>query len=220
MQRPVIMRGEKPLPKSVRLALLRQEREADRQRWREARRKLLSHLPAGAVWHVAIVPNGKEGKAERALHRAGFFAYCPLERLTIGTGALRRDVERPLFPQYVFFSRRSDKASISMVREVADVLGGINRQWLTAPEGLIWSLVDSEGLGVFDRTDGKRAAERDAKRSRLSTGQAVRITDGPLAGFPAKIKAISAKQRVVCLVEMFGGQVELEAGIDKIEAAA
>lgn len=220
MAKPVIMRGEKPLPKSVRLAMLRQEREADRQRWRQARRSLLGHLPCGAVWHVAIVPGGKEGKAERAMHRAGFFAYCPLERVTIGTGALRRDVERPLFPQYVFFSRRSDHASITAIREVSDVLGGINRQWLTAPEGLIMALVDSEGLGVFDRTDAKRAKDREAKRSRLSTGQAVRIVSGPLAGFPARIKAINPKQRVICLVEMFGGEVEVEAGIDKIEEAA
>jgi len=220
MQKPVIMRGEKPLPKSVRLAMLRQDREADRQRWREARRALLSHLPSGAVWHVAIVSKGREAQAERAMHRAGFHVYCPLERVTIGTAALRRDVERPLFPQYVFFARRLDSASISGVREVSDVLGGINRQWLTAPEGLIWSLVDSERLGVFDRTDGRKAREREARRSRLSTGQAVRIVDGPLAGFPAKIKAITPKQRVICLVEMFGGQVELEAGIDKIEAAA
>lgn len=220
MARPVIMRGEKPLPKTVRLAMLRDQLKADRQSWREARRRLLSHLPMGATWHVAIVPQGKEGKAEREMHRAGFFAYCPLERVTVGTGVLRRDVERPLFPQYVFFTRRNESASIMAVREVRDVLGGIARQWQAAPEGLIRALVDSEGLGVFDRTDSRKAAEREARRAKLCTGQAVTITVGPLAGFPAKIKAISAKARVVCLVKMFGGEVEVEAGIDKIEAAA
>lgn len=208
------------LPKAPRLALMREMRQRDRQRWRDARRAMLSRLPTGAVWHVAVVAAGREAKAERALVENGFLAYTPLERMTIGTGAARRDIDRPLFPKYVFFSRQRESASIGAVREIRNVLGGIGGQWLAAPDRLVHGLIDSEGLGVFDRTDGKRAVQRSARRVRLSTGSDVTILTGPLAGFPAKIMAIDTDARVKCLVRMFGGDVPVEVGIDKIEAAA
>lgn len=210
----------KPMPKHKRLALLRAFRQEDRQRWREARRALLAGLPMGATWHVALVVAGKEAKAERALVQAGFHAYGPLERVTIGRGPTRRDEERPLFPRYVFFARRLAGADVEVVREVIEVLGGLKGQWLTVPERLVRGLIDSEGLGAFDHTEAKLAALRAAKRAKFCTGAKVVLIDGPLAGFPAELMALKAEKRVACLVRMFGGEVRVEVGIDKIEAAA
>lgn len=213
-------RRSAPLPRHKRLALHRAFRKEDGQRWRVARRAMLQRLPVGVQWHVALVLAGKEAKAERALVQAGFWAYGPVERVTLGRGALRRDAERPLFPRYVFFARRQSGAEIDSVREVIDVLGGMGGRWLTAPESLVRGLIDSEGLGAFDHTEAKLAAQRAALRARLSTGTKVVLTDGPLAGFPAEIMALKAGQRVTCLVRLFGGESKVTVGIDKIEAAA
>lgn len=217
--KPALKAGlDAPLSASARLALHRKFREGERQKWREARRKLLSHLPQDAVWHVAFVAVGKGARAERRLQEAGFWSYSPIERVTTGRGAHRQDVERALFPRYVFFARRRADADIRQVREVLDVLGGIAGDWISAPPALIKGLVESERLGAFDRTEGRIVASREARRAKLSTGSQVTILEGPLRGFSAEIKALKPEQRVACLVWMFGGHVDLETGIDNVEA--
>ena len=216
----VTVKRSRLLPKSPRIAMMREMRQQDRQRWREGRRARLSHLPEGVVWHVALVMAGRESKAERALIESGFHAYTPLERVTVGSGVARRDLDRPLFPKYVFFARRLSGASIGAIREVRGVLGGAGGAWLSAPEGLVRGLIDSEGLGAFDHTDGRKAALREARQARLSTGVQVTILSGPLAGFPAEIRALKAGKRVACLVRLFGGDVPVETGIDNVEIAA
>lgn len=206
--------------KRERMALLRAATEAKRQAWREARRALLADFPCGVEWFVALVSGGREGRAERAFGEAGFHGYCPVERVTIGTGAGRRDVERPLFPRYVFFARRQPGADLKQVRDVTCVLTGAGGQWSRAPARLIAGLVDSERLAVFDRTDARRDAVRKARRATLSKGDRVTIGTGPLSGFPARIIAIKADSRVECLIRFLGGETTATLDVDSVEIAA
>lgn len=213
-------RAKGEITKRERMAALRAATEAKRQAWREARRALLADFPTGVVWFVALVAGGREVRAERAFGEAGFHGYCPLERVTIGTGAGRRDVERPLFPRYVFFARRMAGADLKQMRDVTGVLTGAGGRWAEAPASLIAGLVDSERLAVFDRTDGRREAVRKAHRARLSKGDRVTIADGPLAGFPARIIAIKADRRVECLIRFLGGETTATLDVDSVEIAA
>ncbi len=201
-------------------ALLLEAARLEAQKWREGRRKMLAKIPAGLVWFVAVVRPGKEAKALKALHDAGFWAYCPVERVTIGTGVLRRDLARPLFPRYMFISRKIGSATIDGVQEVSDVLGRQSGAWSAVPDGLIRSLIDSEGLGVFDRTESSVAVRQKGRLKKLSTGDTVIVADGPLAGFPAKIMSIDAQERVRALVNIFGRESPIEGRIDNFEVAA
>lgn len=205
--------------KAQHVALMDAARQ-EAQRWREGRRALLSRIPDGLVWFVALVMPGKETKAMKALHDAGFWSYCPVERVTIKSRLGRRDLARPLFPRYVFFSRKASAATIEGIREIADVLGRQGGDWSAVPCSLIRALIDSEGLGTFDRTEASRQAARKGKLSQLSTGAAVRMIDGPLAGFPAKIISIDAEDRVRVLVNIFGRETPIEDRIDNFETAA
>ncbi len=205
--------------KAQHVALLDAARQ-EAQRWREARRALLGHIPCGLTWFVALVLPGKEAKSIRALNDAGFWSYCPVERVTIKSRLGRRDLARPLFPRYVFFSRRHSAATIEGIREIADVLGKQGGDWSAVPDSLIRALIDSEGLGAFDRTEASRTAARKGRLGQLSTGAAVKMIEGPFAGFPAKIISIHAEERVRVLVNIFGRETPIEDRIDNFESAA
>jgi transcription antitermination factor NusG len=200
--------------------LLLEAARQEAQKWREGRRAMLAKIPTGLVWFVAVVRPGKEAKALKALNDAGFWAYCPVERVTIKSRLGRRDLARPLFPRYMFISRKAGSATIEGVQEISDVLGRQSGEWSAVPDGLIRALIDSEGLGVFDRTEATVAVVRKRRLKKLSTGDTVKVADGPLAGFPAKIISIDAQERIRALVSIFGRETSVEGGIDNFEVAA
>lgn len=83
---------------------LKAEQADAAQRGRRERRDMLAVLPAGMIWRVGIVSPQREMRCEKALRAAGLAAFCPMETVTIGDRLRRRDVQRALFPRYVFLA--------------------------------------------------------------------------------------------------------------------
>lgn len=219
--RPTGMTRAQLQERARRRALAEAKREAARQAWREGRRARLERLPHGAIWHVVQVARAKESAAERALIEAGWHAYCPMERVTIGTGARRCDVERALFPGYLFVARNRCEASLRACRDVIAVLGDGRDGYAMVRGESLQPLIDSEMLGLFDATDAIKRAKARARRAKISTGQRVTIGEGPFAGIVGKIKAMQPNERVLVLIALAGGgQVPVVVGIDKLCEAA
>jgi transcription antitermination factor NusG len=206
---------------AARKRAIREALQRDARAWREARRSMISRFPEGLVWHVAVSGVASERKAERALIDAGFHAYCPLERVTIGRGAGRRDVERALFGRYLFFAKSERcAASIRDIREVKDILSTVTGAWLIVPEQLILGLIGAEGLGVFDRSDAKRDAERRARAKLFRPGRNARLSTGAFAGHIAKIVALKPGNRVECLMRLLGGEARVVVSLDDLADVA
>ena len=170
-------------------------------------------MPEGRVWHVAVSGVGLERKAEQALIEAGFVAYCPLERMTLGRGPARRDAERPLFSRYVFFSGAGTLAGL---REVREVLCGAGGSWVPVPDGVIAGLMRAEGMGVFDRSEARRAAQRRARVAGMKPGDRLRVIGGALAGQIARLVALKPDQRAECLMKIFGTETRVVVALDDL----
>jgi len=54
------------------------------------------------TWHAIWVAPGQEVRVFRALHDLGFSPYLPRDRETVLRRGKKVDIERPLFPGYVF----------------------------------------------------------------------------------------------------------------------
>lgn len=201
-------------------AVMNAQREADRQAWREGRRARLERLPQDAVWCVAHVVAGKENAAERALAMEGFHVYCPMQKVSVGSGARRIDVERALFPRYLFIAKRRAGADVHAVREVLGVLRDGQGQWARVAGADLAPLIDSEMRGAFDASDSRKRARAKARRAALTTGQCVTINDGPFAGIIGKINVMKGADRVELLIAALGGAVPVIVGIDMIAEAA
>ena len=99
-----------------------------------------------------------------------------------------------------------------------DIWHAVTRtQYITGfvgPKGRPVSITDDEArrMGV----DGGVVA--DAKvEIEVKVGDMVEIIDGSLANFVGKVKSVDEeKQKVICLVEMFGRESEVELGFNQI----
>lgn len=199
---------------------IRQGEERREAQWRAARAAMLEAVPEAARWHVAQTGMLQERAAERALSEAGFIAYCPLERVTHKVAGQRRDIERALFPRYVFFARGALPASLAGVVEVKGVLAGSAGVWSVVPSAMITALMQAEGVGRFDRSDKAREAARRERFRARKVGDLVRIATGALAGWPAKIAAVRPDDRVECLISLLGGETRAVIGLDDVDDVA
>ncbi len=116
-----------------------------------------------------------------------------------------RRVSRPYFPRYVFASvvEGTSLAQINRTIGVSTVVC-LGDKPLEIPATVIEELRargNEQGLVRFTPADQRQA------RKRFRRGEAVRITDGPMAGLLATV-ALDSGSAIRVWLEMFGGQVE------------
>ncbi len=211
----------RPVSAAAHLRAIKAASEAMEQQRREARRQMLHRILAlesaarGLTWHVAVTAPGKEQAVELGLVAAGFWAYEPQTTVTIGDRLRRRDVQRPLFPRYVFFAARrgARQGDVHAVRGFTRALASVGGDWLAVPEQAVLALMQAECGGVFDATVKTRIRT-------VKVGDSIRIAAGPLKGWPATVISVSGAKRLKCLVNMLGIETRAEVGFDSVTVCA
>lgn len=215
------------------------EPKAKPKEWREVdETKPLLAAPAASGWVVLMVEPRMEGKASEALRDAGYVAWHPqtVEITQDTRRKVRRKVNRPLFPRYLFaaagepterfawptrdecreIARRANAGQFSEhIRGTVERVGMLDCDHVSA---LVANVSQSLIRDLSIRQQGGEFVVEDERVNHLARGDRARITDGPFAGFDG-IVDLSVRERIDVLVRMFGKEVAVPLEPHQVVAA-
>ena len=154
-------------------------------------------------WYVAHTKPGLERMAEGHLERQGFHVYLPLREKKRRIGRRTDIIKAPLFPRYLFVEL---DLSVDRWRSVNGTFGvaylvGAGDRPSAAPIGVVDALrarEDANGVVPIHES------------SPYAPGQAVTITQGPLAAQTGFFKCDNDNDPVTVLLGLLGREMELK----------
>jgi transcriptional antiterminator RfaH len=160
-----------------------------------------------AYWACAQTAPRRESVARHFLELSDFEVYLPLVRERRTVRASRAEVVRPLFPNYLF---------------VRIALQWSRARWAI---GVTRFILDGERPAVVSDQiiDGLRQRERDGivhlpRQLKHRRGDKLRITAGPFRGHLALYEGMTARERILVLLTLFGSLHKVELPQDAVEA--
>jgi transcription termination/antitermination protein NusG len=166
-------------------------------------------LSGSAEWHAIYVRYQHERAVTHHLERLGFPVFLPLYREVRRWSDRRKELSRPLFPGYVFFS------------------GGLDRRLEVLNTPGVCSLVMSGGkVAVIPATElepiGRILLSNAsvAPHPFLNAGARIRVRSGPLAGLEGLVVRVKDSMRIVLSVEMLCQSVAVEVDESLVEPLA
>ena len=160
------------------------------------------------LWYVVHTYTGYENKVlqslEKIIENRGIgdliqAVKIPTETVTELTENGEKEIERKLFPSYVFVKMIMNDEMWHIVRNTTGVTGFVGPGSRPVP----LSEAEVEQLGVDPRVI----------EVRFAVGDSVRICAGPLSGFIGVVDEISAdKKTVKVTASMFGRETKVELG--------
>ncbi len=165
-----------------------------------------------AKWYVVHTYSGYENKVatdlatmveSRGMQELIQDIKIPMETVTEIKDDKKREVERKIFPGYVFIKMIVTDDSWYVVRNIRGCTGFVGPASKPVP------LTDAEiaSLGV----------EKHSVEVGYSGGDTVKIISGPLEGYSGVIKSIDLANNNVCVVlSMFGRETPVELELDQI----
>ncbi len=165
-------------------------------------------------WYVAAAHD--ENRAADRLRGWGVELWQPRRKVTLARvrSLPARDVERPLFPGYLFLRLPEAAAAFHAVNtETAGLLG--QRGWPQAlADGAVETLRLANDAGAFDDTATRRRAQMERA---LIAGAQVMVKSGPLAGVLARVAEGWKGGAVARLeAELFGGMTLVTVRVDEL----
>jgi len=165
-----------------------------------------------AEWIVAHCHANAELKAAAHLSRQGFDVYLPKYKTTRRHARRVDIVIRPLFPRYLFVKFDAMATHWRPIRSTVGVshLLTAGEKPLVAPAWVIDQLRQREDdSGLFLGLD----------EASFNKGDAIQITDGPLADHQGVFDGLNDTQRVAVLLDIMGRQVKTLVPLEAIRRA-
>lgn len=169
-------------------------------------------------WYVLHTYSGYENKVKKnletrietmGLENNVFGIEIPTETVTeIKESGRRVENEKKVFPGYVLVRMEMDDRSWAAVRNTPGVTGFVGSQGNPAP------LTRDEFNKIMKRTSTSAPKKTT---SSFDVGQAVKVTNGPLADFDGTISEVSAETgKVKVMVSIFGRETPVELSFDQV----
>lgn len=159
------------------------------------------HAKKNLAWYLAQCKPNAERVALKNLENQNFNAFMPLQKVTKRKAQTFKSPSRPLFPGYIFVEidfAKGDWQKINSTRGVARLVR-FGTFPCPVPQFVMQSLFAScDEAHIFHQGE------------MLEAGDEVRVTQGPLSGFAAKIADIGADTRVYLLLEIMGQTSEVK----------
>ena len=160
-------------------------------------------LRASARWHALWTRSHCERLVWDQLAARGFHAFLPTIDVWSRRGEVRRRIQTPMFPGYLFLNHPMDKAAYIEVRKTRGLVSILGERWdslaVVPPSEIeaIQKVVQSH-TPVFPH-------------SHLRAGQRVRITGGPLADVEGVLVRQKADKGLLVLsIEMLRRSIAVE----------
>lgn len=156
-------------------------------------------------WYVAYTYPNAEKKALQSLNRIGVTAYLPLQKVTRKWSDRMKQLELPLFSNYIFI--KTSPVELHYPLQVKQLISYVTFEGKAAfvSDKLVETLrrITELGLQVSDE-------------SIYTTGTLVRISDGPFEGIEGVVLRQNGKTKLVVRIEAMRRSVSVEIGVEKV----
>lgn len=168
-------------------------------------------------WYVVHTLTGKENKVKAQIekmaqahsleHLLGRI-LVPTETEIRSSAGKRREVKRKLYPGYVLVQMHLSDELRHLIQQTAGVTHFVGSANTPVP------LKESEAGDIL-KTVGEEAQK---PKTIWSSGQAVRVTEGPFNEFSGRIVEVNAERETVkVLISIFGRETPVEVDFTQIE---
>ena len=169
--------------------------------------------PGGERWYAVCCKPRQEAVAEENLLRQGFHVYLPRIRMRQRRRRQWIDAVEVLFPRYIFIRVDPQRRSTATVRSTRGVVG------LVRFGGRPAVVPDAVMDALKQREDAASGLHQD-NRPLFSSGEPVKLVDGPLAGMEGVFTQQDGDKRVIVLLELLGKANKVSVSRDWIARAA
>ena len=153
-------------------------------------------LFSAPAWYAVQLKPNAEAIAKRNLQQQGIEIFAPFEVVTVRRGKRLAQVNRSLFPGYLFASFDRE----AMRWRTINSTYGVSRLVSFGSEGP--AEVPLELIAALQqRCDGEG---RLTEAAQFAKGDQVRLVNGPFADFIGTIEGLNAEQRVWVLLDVLG----------------
>ncbi len=169
-------------------------------------------------WYAVHTYSGHEKKVKTNIERRAetmglkgkvFDILVPTEKESRVRQGKKSEIDRKVFPGYVFVEMMLDDNTWYLVKSTTGVIGFVGDAKPTPVK-------NSEILAI--RSALAESAERPLIRPQWTVGQAVRVNAGPFADFTGSIQEINApKDKVKVLISIFGRDTPVELEFSQVE---
>ena len=170
-------------------------------------------MPEEAKWYVVHTYSGYENKVasnlEKTVENRGLQdlireVKVPTETVTEIEDSKSREVERKIYPGYVFSKMVYTDETWYVVRNIRGCTGFVGPS--------------SEPIPLTDAEVEKMGVESHSVEVAYKVGDSVRVTDGPLEDFVGVVDEIDADKNIVRVtVSMFGRDTAVELELNQAE---
>ncbi len=170
-------------------------------------------MSESAKWYVVHTYSGYENKVKtnlesivenRNMHDAIVDVKVPTEMVTEIKDDNTREVERKLYPGYVFVKMVMTDETWYVVRNIRGCTGFVGPS--------------SKPVPLSEEDVARMGVETRVIEVNYKVGDNVRVTDGLLDGYIGVVEEISLeKQKVKVTVSMFGRETPVELDLDQVE---
>lgn len=166
---------------------------------------------AQKAWYLVYTKSRQEALAQENLVRQGYAVYLPLVRLMRKRQGRQVATIEPLFPRYLFIHLNTQSDNWGPIRSTFGVasLVRFGSEPAKVPDAFVSHLKAEEGHeGLHEWAEPK-----------VTVGDRMRVTEGPLKGYEGILLAQSGQDRVMLLLDMLGKEVRTHLSPYKIEPA-
>ena len=170
-----------------------------------------------AKWYVVHTFSGYENKVatnlktiveNRHLQEWIHEVSVPTETVVEIKDNQRKEVERKLYPGYVFVKMVMSDDSWFVVRNVRGCTGFVG------PNG-----ADGKPIPLTEKEVASLGVEKKEIIVNYAVGDIVTITDGPMENFSGRVDEIDQEKNMVRVtISMFGRETSVELELDQVEA--
>ena len=164
-------------------------------------------------WYAVCCKPRQEAIAELNLLRQGYRVYLPRIRMRLRRRGHWIDAIEVLFPRYIFIRLDPLLHSTASVRSTRGVVGLV--RFGVQPAAVPDEVMDA----LLQREDAGSGLHQD-RRPLFSTGEMIKLVDGPLTGMEGVFAQQDGDKRVVVLLELMGKANRVTVSRDWIARAA
>lgn len=179
------------------------------------------------TWFIIRTATRQEQRAMASLIEAEFSCYLPTETRWRRTPGVKEKASYPLLAGYLMVDcEPTDCGDILKLDGVHQFIRYIRADGEPAPMPIptaeVMKLKARQDAGEFDltRPSARERKRQEARAKAMKRGAAVRLTEGPFAGFIGKVIEMRASDRAALVgVETFGRITPVEVASEHLDAA-